>query len=123
MSSLDAGLLQRDLAVGTKRAARRVVAARIARDQHERLGALVGDAHAQSRHDAVEDLRALARPCRFERLDDPIVESPLCHIPLRGNVGTTDMPVLEGCPMRRDGTPNGSKGKRNRAYINPNALI
>src|SRR5262249_40133398 len=95
-----ASLFKCDLAVSAERAARRVAAARIAGDEHKRLGTLIGDAHAEPWHERVENLHALTWLCRLERLDDPIIESPLGHVPLRDNIRATDMPELGCCPMK-----------------------
>src|SRR6516162_9238449 len=100
-----AGLLKRDLAIGTERAPRRVSAARIAGDERERLGAVLGDAHAEPGYERVHDVIALARRGWLEPLDGPIVENSFSHSAsrgtdvFRGNVGATNMPALGCCPM------------------------
>src|SRR5262249_24368705 len=88
-----AGLLKRDLAIPANRQRHGILTSRAALHQREGLNARVSDAHAEPWYDAVKDLPALARRCRLERLGEPIGESPPCHIPIRDNTGTTDVPI------------------------------
>src|SRR5262249_7291081 len=93
-----------------------MLVSRVARHQRKALNARFSDAHGEPWYDGVEERRALARPGRLERPNEPIGESPPCHIPLRDNNGTTDVALFECCPMRRNDTRNGGESKGTWGY-------
>ena len=74
IASRYASLLKRQLPVFANCSSRGIITAGIARDQNERLCALVGQPDSETRHDCIHDLVAFTRRRGFQGSDDAVVE-------------------------------------------------
>src|SRR5262249_44920351 len=84
---LGACLLERERTILAKSAPRRVLAAGIAGNQHERLDAVLTHADAHASHNVVHHFVALR--LRLQRFEQPVRQCPLGHVPSGATSGHT----------------------------------